>query len=223
MEGLLEHRSEVGAGCGQLHNHNVTGRRVREIYRASSGTVACGGHNANTTHTFLFQPHAQPLQFNQRSLTPQHSSFLFTFSLPEYLCFLYFLFPDHVFSAVSEQKKAVAVNTRLTESYSFPIVGSETEVGSAGCLNDSVLQPASLCFSRLGHTPAIYTHPKHGSAQHQPAFGAGARGDGLAFRLTSCHNARFGFWGHKTCDVRRFSCSLCTKSIRFVPKYVTNL
>lgn len=66
MEGLLVYWSEVGAGCGQLHNHNVTGRRVREIYTASGGTVACGGHSANTMHTFLSQPHVWPLLLLQK-------------------------------------------------------------------------------------------------------------------------------------------------------------
>lgn len=49
-----------------------------------------------------------------------------------------------------------AINTRLTESHSFPIAGWETEVGPAGCLNDSVSRPAGLGVSRLGRTLAIY-------------------------------------------------------------------
>lgn len=60
-----------------------------------------------------------------------------------------------------------AVNTRLTESRSFPIAGWEAEVGSAGCLNDSVSPAAGLCVSRL----AIYIHPEHGSAQRHPVLG----------------------------------------------------
>lgn len=61
MDGLLAHRSEVGAACGERHDHNVTEGRVGEIYKASGGTAACGGHNANTVHTFQLQPHARPV------------------------------------------------------------------------------------------------------------------------------------------------------------------
>lgn len=61
MDGLLAHGSEVGAACGERHDHNVTEGRVGEIYKASGGTAACGGHNANTVHTFQLQPHARPV------------------------------------------------------------------------------------------------------------------------------------------------------------------
>lgn len=61
MEGLSAHGPAVGAGCGSLQNQNMTGRRVREIYGASGGAAACGTHNTNTMHTFLWEPHAQLL------------------------------------------------------------------------------------------------------------------------------------------------------------------
>ena len=50
------------------------------------------------------------------------------------------------------------VNTRLTESYSFPIAGWEAEVGSAGCLNDSMPQPpAAASLSWVARSPFILT------------------------------------------------------------------
>lgn len=95
MEGLSAPGSGVAAGCGELHNHNVTGRRVREIYRASGGTVACGEHNANTIHTFLCQPHALPVLL--KILIRDHShhsapSFLFIFCCLSVYVLFYFRF-----------------------------------------------------------------------------------------------------------------------------------
>lgn len=56
--------------------------------------MACGGHNANAIHTFLFQPHGH---FNERRLTPQSSSYL---SLHRFGCFGYiFKSRVHAFSA----------------------------------------------------------------------------------------------------------------------------
>lgn len=82
MDGLLAHGSEVGAACGERHDHNVTEGRVGEIYKASGGTAACGGHNANTVHAFQLQPHAQPVllknlirdQRRHSALPPFHCS-----------------------------------------------------------------------------------------------------------------------------------------------------
>lgn len=94
--------------------------------------------------------------------------------------FFFFSFPDHVFCAVSEQKEAAAVNTWLTESYSFAMVGWETEVGSVGCLNDSVPRPARALAS-LGHLYTSRTWLCIASAR----FGTGREGGGLAFGLSS--------------------------------------
>lgn len=127
MEGLSAPGSGVAAGCGELHNHNVTGRRVREIYRASGGTVACGEHNANTIHTFLCQPHALPVLL--KILIRDHShhsapSFLFIFCCLSvyvlfyfrFVLFFFFMFPDHVFGAVSESRTAGAASKKKTHS-----------------------------------------------------------------------------------------------------------
>lgn len=98
MEGLTARGSGAGAGCGQLHNHYVTGGRVREIYTASGGTVACGGHNANTMHTFLRRPHARLLLLKNLIRDQRHRSVppLCSSSHCVTLCVLFILFCFYV-------------------------------------------------------------------------------------------------------------------------------
>lgn len=115
-----------------------------------------------------------------------------------------------------------AINTRLTESYSFTIVGWETEVGSAGCLNDSVSQPAGLGVSRPGRTLAIYRIYTRNTALLSVKLlqdGAERESDWplAPFHVIMLH---FKFQGRMKDDVRR---SFCTKSICFMPGYVTSL
>lgn len=185
IEGCLVLGSEVGAGYGQLHNHNVKGRRVRQIYRTSYGGLwrtQCKHH----AHIPLSAARMLARQENviKRSLTTQRSSFLFILSLRENVCFYLLLFFRSltVFAVPSVSRKKGSCCKYTADRV---LLISNCRPGDRGWLNDSV-SPVSP-FPRLGHTLAIFIRIQNMASRVASARFQGAHRGRRPAPLAACH------------------------------------